>query len=129
MSLSCHADRLAATAIEIGHLNPIRSYTKQPVLTFQDVSLFPVERITPAINERRDSSLERYTSEVELAGRYGDVRRFLHALETAPEFVVIDDMSGAISMAASGGELASQESRPGAPERLRRRLIRRTSPY
>ena len=41
----------------------------------------------------RDSSLERYTSEVELAGRYGDVRRFLHALETAPEFVVIDDIT------------------------------------
>jgi Tfp pilus assembly protein PilO len=45
------------------------------------------------VTRPRDSSLTRYTSEVELAGRYGDVRRFLHALETAPEFVVIDDIT------------------------------------
>lgn len=53
---------------------------------FYSASVSPVARA-------RDSSLERYTSEVELAGRYGDVRRFLHALETAPEFVVIDDIT------------------------------------
>jgi len=53
---------------------------------FYSASVSPVTR-------PRDSSLTRYTSEVELAGRYGDVRRFLHALETAPEFVVIDDIT------------------------------------
>ena len=53
---------------------------------FYSASVSPLARA-------RDSSLERYTSEVELAGRYGDVRRFLHALETAPEFVVIDDIT------------------------------------
>jgi Tfp pilus assembly protein PilO len=41
----------------------------------------------------RDSSLSRFTSNVELAGRYRDVRSFIHELETAPEFVVIDDVS------------------------------------
>ena len=41
----------------------------------------------------RDSSLVRYTSKVELAGGYRDVRAFIHQLETAPEFVVIDDIT------------------------------------
>jgi Tfp pilus assembly protein PilO len=46
----------------------------------------------PAARER-DSSLVRYTTKVDLAGEYADVRAFLHALEAAPEFVVIDDVS------------------------------------
>jgi Tfp pilus assembly protein PilO len=33
------------------------------------------------------------SSKVELAGRYRDVLAFIHKLETAPEFVVIDDVS------------------------------------
>lgn len=41
----------------------------------------------------RESSLARFTSKLELSGRYQDVRTFIHALETAPEFVVIDDVS------------------------------------
>ncbi len=41
----------------------------------------------------RDSTLVRYTTKLEMAGRYQDVRRFIHQLETAPEFVVIDDVS------------------------------------
>jgi Tfp pilus assembly protein PilO len=41
----------------------------------------------------RESSLVRFTSKLDLAGRYSDVRAFIHELETAPEFVVIDDVS------------------------------------
>jgi Tfp pilus assembly protein PilO len=41
----------------------------------------------------RESSLVRFTSRLELSGRYQDVRTFIHELETAPEFVVIDDVS------------------------------------
>jgi Tfp pilus assembly protein PilO len=41
----------------------------------------------------REGSLVRFSTKVELAGRYGDVRAFIHHLETAPEFVVIDDVS------------------------------------
>jgi Tfp pilus assembly protein PilO len=47
---------------------------------------------TPPVAER-GSSLVRYTTKLDLAGRYRDVRTFIHALETAPEFVVIDDIS------------------------------------
>ena len=38
-------------------------------------------------------SLVRFSTKVELAGRYRDVRTFIHDLETSPEFVVIDDVS------------------------------------
>jgi Tfp pilus assembly protein PilO len=34
--------------------------------------------------------LTRFQTTVELAGRYSDIRTFIHQLETAPEFVVID---------------------------------------
>lgn len=47
----------------------------------------------PPVTQARESSLTRYTAKVELAGRYRDVRAFIHKLETAPEFVVIDDVS------------------------------------
>ena len=42
---------------------------------------------------KSESSLMRFTSKLELSGRYQDVRTFIHALETAPEFIVIDDVS------------------------------------
>jgi len=47
----------------------------------------------PPVSQARESSLTRYTEKIELAGRYRDVRAFIHQLETAPEFVVIDDVS------------------------------------
>ena len=59
--------------------------------------------VTPPV-KARESSLVRYTSRVELAGRYRDVRAFIHELETAPEFVVIDDV-GLSEEDAEGGVL------------------------
>lgn len=47
----------------------------------------------PPAARARESSLVRFTSKMEMAGRYRDVRAFIHTLETAPEFVVIDDVS------------------------------------
>ena len=59
--------------------------------------------VTPPVRAR-ESSLVRFTSRVELAGRYRDVRAFIHQLETAPEFVVIDDV-GLSEEDAEGGVL------------------------
>ena len=56
-----------------------------------DVDFYSAAVTPPA--QARESTLVRYTSRVELAGRYRDVRTFIHDLETAPEFVVIDDIS------------------------------------
>jgi Tfp pilus assembly protein PilO len=40
----------------------------------------------------RDSTLTRLKTDVSLIGSYMEIRSFVHALETAPEFVVIDNM-------------------------------------
>jgi Tfp pilus assembly protein PilO len=56
-----------------------------------DVEWYNTSTTPPA--PERGSSLVRYTTKLDLAGRYRDVRTFIHALETAPEFVVIDDVS------------------------------------
>jgi Tfp pilus assembly protein PilO len=40
----------------------------------------------------RNSKLTQLKIELELAGSYSGIRAFVHSLETAPEFVVIDNM-------------------------------------
>lgn len=51
----------------------------------------------------RNSSLRRLKIAMTLAGDYEDMRQFLYELETAPEFVVIDDIT------------LSEAGEPGAP--------------
>jgi hypothetical protein len=51
------------------------------------------ERRTVAVEAIRDSRLQRLKMTMVLAGAYGDVRRFIHQLETSSDFVVIDDVS------------------------------------
>ena len=41
----------------------------------------------------RGSNLTRLKIDMDLAGSYTDVRDFIHAIESSPEFVVIDDVS------------------------------------
>ncbi len=38
----------------------------------------------------RDSSLVKVTYSASLSGEYRDIRRFIHAIETAPEFLVLE---------------------------------------
>lgn len=51
----------------------------------------------------RNSSLRRLKIAMTLAGDYEDMRQFIYELETAPEFVVIDDIT------------LSEAGEPGAP--------------
>jgi Tfp pilus assembly protein PilO len=53
---------------------------------FYSASQSPAARV-------QEGSLVRFSTKLELAGRYRDVRTFIHQLETAPEFVVIEDVS------------------------------------
>jgi Tfp pilus assembly protein PilO len=46
---------------------------------------------------KKDSTLTRMDIEVPLNGEYADVRRFIHTLETAPEFLVIREVEVAKS--------------------------------
>ena len=41
----------------------------------------------------RESSLGRLTSTIALSGQYRDIRRFVHALETSPEFVILENVA------------------------------------
>jgi Tfp pilus assembly protein PilO len=52
----------------------------------------------------RDSTLTRLQIELVLAGSYADIRTFIHELESAPEFVVIDNVE--LTEGAEGGNLA-----------------------
>ena len=54
--------------------------------------------------EERGSTLTRLEIELVLAGSYADIRTFIHALESSPEFVVIDNVE--LSEGAEGGNLA-----------------------
>lgn len=59
-----------------------------------------------AIDDRREkSTLERLQIQIDLEGRYDDVRAFLYQLDTAPEFVVIDDVRLREGGGDSGGVL------------------------
>jgi len=49
-------------------------------------------RGTNEIVEERSSTLTRLKTEMELEGSYANMRTFIHQLETAPEFVVVDNV-------------------------------------
>jgi Tfp pilus assembly protein PilO len=51
------------------------------------------ERRTVTFEPVEDSPLSRLDMSMILAGSYPDIRRFVHELETAPEFVVIEHIS------------------------------------
>ena len=51
------------------------------------------ERRTIRTERDPDSSLARLEMTMVLAGRYADVRRFIHELETSDEFIVIEDVA------------------------------------
>jgi Tfp pilus assembly protein PilO len=42
--------------------------------------------------EVRDSKMTKVTSEATLVGTYRDIRRFLYAVESAPQFVIIEEV-------------------------------------
>jgi Tfp pilus assembly protein PilO len=52
-------------------------------------------RLERGTNERKpekDSALEKITTTYTLTGDYTDVRRFIYALETAPEFMILENI-------------------------------------
>ena len=51
-----------------------------------------LERETSTPEDLRDSPLKKFTYTAALSGDYRNIRRFLHDLETAPEFLVLEDV-------------------------------------
>ena len=55
-------------------------------------SALVLERQSSVSDRERGSRLSRLRTTMVLAGRYEDVRRFIHVLETAPEFILVEDV-------------------------------------
>jgi hypothetical protein len=69
-----------------------RRITYRRLATLADETNLDYDRRTIAIKHERESALEQMDMTMVLEGEYRDVRRFIHKLETAPEFVVIQDV-------------------------------------
>ncbi len=51
-----------------------------------------VDRQTSDPKPQRDSGLVKFSYRASLSGDYGNIRRFVHELETAPEFLVLENL-------------------------------------
>jgi hypothetical protein len=69
-----------------------RRITYRRLATLADESNLDYDRRTISLKRDRESALEQMSMTMVLEGDYRDVRRFIHALEAAPEFVVIEDV-------------------------------------
>ena len=56
-------------------------------------SALVLERQTSMADRERGSRLSRLRTTMVLAGRYEDVRRFIHVLETVPEFILVEEVA------------------------------------
>ena len=64
-----------------------------------------MERRASATDREEDSLLTRLQVSMLLSGAYRDIRRFIHALETAPEFLVIEEIVLSRGDESEGGEV------------------------
>ena len=62
-----------------------------------------LERQTSDPKPQRDSDLMKFTYRASLSGEYRNIRRFIHELETAPEFLVLENVELSQSEVANRG--------------------------
>jgi len=62
-----------------------------------------IERQSSEPKVQRESQLVKFTYSASLSGEYRNVRRFIHALETAPEFLVLENVDVSKSDAETRG--------------------------
>ncbi len=67
-----------------------------------------LDRANTAEKPVQDSRLVKVTYSASLSGEYRDVRRFIHAIETAPEFLILEDVELSQTDAAQGLKLNVQ---------------------
>ena len=70
-----------------------RRITYRRLATLADESNLDYDRRTITTGKENESALEHMDMTMVLEGEYRDVRRFIHKLETAPEFVVIESVT------------------------------------
>ena len=66
-----------------------------------------MERRASATDREEDGLLTRLQVSMLLSGAYRDIRRFIHALETAPEFLIIEEIVLSRGDEAEAGEVLS----------------------
>ena len=52
-----------------------------------------LEHGTNTVKHEKGSNLSKLTTNYTLSGDYRDVRRFIYSIETAPEFIVLENVS------------------------------------
>jgi Tfp pilus assembly protein PilO len=67
-----------------------------------------LERGANGIKTQKNSSLAKLSTSYRLSGDYRDVRQFIYSLETAPEFIVLENISLASGGADAGETLSVQ---------------------
>ena len=76
----------------------VQRLAQEHQLTYQSSRYEPVDN--------RDSTLTKLKVSVEITGTYPTLRRFIHAIESAPQFVVIENISLAEGISEDGLRLA-----------------------
>ena len=69
------------------------TFARLPALAKKANMRFTQRRTEVDQNQEKDSQLGRLKTRMELEGSYENVRQFLYELETAPEFVIVDDVT------------------------------------
>jgi Tfp pilus assembly protein PilO len=70
-----------------------RSLTYQRLSQLARESNLRLERGTNVVKQEKGSSLQKVTTTYALTGDYQDVRQFIYSLETAPEFMVLENVA------------------------------------
>ena len=74
-------------------LSGARRITFLPLEQLAAQSNLRLERQTSEPSKVRNSDLQKFSQTGVLTGEYRDVRRFIHKLETAPEFIILENVS------------------------------------
>ena len=86
-----------------------RRITYRRLATLADESNLDYDRRARwSTKQERESALEQMDMTMVLEGEYRDVRRFIHTLETAPEFVVIEDVGAGAGREERAADLDRQ---------------------
>ncbi|HVL66409.1 MAG TPA: type 4a pilus biogenesis protein PilO [Vicinamibacterales bacterium] len=74
-------------------LSGARRITFLPLDQLAAQSNLRVERLNTERSTVRDSQLRKLSQVAVLTGEYRDIRRFIHRLETAPEFIILENVT------------------------------------
>lgn len=83
-------------------LSGARRISYLPLEQLAEESNLRLERQSLSTDERTEGSLAKLTTTATLTGEYRDIRRFLHQLETRPEFIVLEN----VDLSQNSDELA-----------------------